>query len=386
MTKSLLATVKTMSHPKEDTPTLDDPLCRVAKCWDRTTETRSQNPFRGWLDSYHIASERLNARVTGSPSVNWLIGLARRLEIPSTSRWLSIGCGAAGQEIGAAQEGLFAHLDAIDISPAALDEARRVAAAAGVENVTFHELDFHHFEPPPESYDVVFMNMSLHHVAELDSLLSRIATSLTPNGFFLINEYIGPSQFQFGDLQLTIVRDLLAALPEELRQDLTTGATKTCYERRPVEYWNMVDPSESVCSELIVPTLDRYFDVVERIDYGGTILHLLLEHVIHNFDESNAYHLAILRLLAGIEDVLIGRGVVTSDFTVMALRRNDAPPRVMNEAPPPPTAASATTPSDVEFLRRELAKTRSYIQAIESSRGWRLLQRVRELFGLRWGR
>lgn len=375
-----------MSHLEEaeTAPTVDDSLCRVAQCWDRTAASRSENPFRGWLDSYLIASERLNARVTGSPSVNWLIGLARRLAIPSTSRWLSIGCGAAGQEIGAAEEGLFAHLDAIDIAPAALDEARRVAAAAGVGCITFHELDFHHFEPPPESYDVVFMNMSLHHVAELDTLLSRVAASLTPDGFFLINEYIGPSQFQFGDLQLAIVRDLLQALPEELRQDLTTGATKTVYERKPVEHWNMVDPSEAVCSELIVSALELYFDVVERIDYGGTILHLLLEHIIHNFDEGNAHHRAILRLLGGIEDVLIGQGVLTSDFTVMALRRKDAPPLER-----PVAARRAETPpgtaADVAFLRGELAKTRAYLEAIESSRGWRLLQGIRGLFSRRWG-
>lgn len=374
-----------MSHRKEDAPTVDDPLCRVAKCWDRTTETRSRCPFRGWLDSYHIASERLNARVTGSPSVNWLVGLVRRLEIPPASRWLSIGCGAAGQEIGAAQEGLFAHLDAIDIAPAALEEARRVAAAAGVSNITFHELDFHQFEPPPESYDVVFMNMSLHHVTELDKLLFRIATSLTTAGFLLLNEYIGPSQFQFGDLQLGIVRDLLKALPEELRQDLTTAATKTHYERQPVEYWNSVDPSEAVRSEWIVPTLHRYFDVVERIDYGGTILHLLLEHIIHNFDESDAHHLAILRLLAGIEDVLIKQGVLTSDFTVMALVRKDAPARSAGPVTARRLETSAGTDSDVAFLRGELAKTRAYLEAIESSRGWRLLQGIRSLFGLRWG-
>jgi ubiquinone/menaquinone biosynthesis C-methylase UbiE len=365
------------------TPTVDDSLSRVAQCWNRTTASRSEHPFRGWLDSYHVASERLNARVTGAPSVNWLVGLARRLEVPSSSRWLSIGCGAAGQEIGAAQEGLFAHLDAIDIAPAALEEARRVAAAAGVGNVTFRELDFHRLEPRPESYDVVFMNMSLHHVAELDQLLSRIAASLTPNGFFLLNEYIGPSQFQFGDRQLSIVRDLLKALPEELRQDLTTGTTKTCYERRPVDYWNAVDPSEAVRSESIVPTLELYFDVVERIDYGGTILHLLLEHVIHNFDEGNAHHLAILRLLGGIEDVLIGQGVLASDFTVMALRRKDAPPRPAREpvtAPPAPASADA----DVAFLRRELAAARAYLRSVESSRGWRLLQGIRGLFGRRW--
>lgn len=375
--------METSSKTLRDRDT-DDELRRVAQCWDKTTRSRQETPFRGWLDSYHIASERLNARVTGSPSENWLAGLVRRLRIAPSSRWLSVGCGAAGQEIAAAEAGLLEHMDAIDISPAALEEARRVAEAAGVRNVDFLETDFHAFEPAAESYDVVFMNMSLHHVEDLDSLLSRISAALRPDGFFLVNEYVGPRQFQFSDLQLAIVRDLLAALPEELRRDLTSGEVKREYERKPVEYWNLVDPSEAVRSDLIVPALERHFDVAERIDYGGTILHLLLEHIVHNFDEGNELHLAILRLLAKVEDVLIDQGVLASDFTVMALRKKDAPPFVA-EALPDDGAAPVRVDSEIEFLRGELAKAREYIGEVESSRGWRWLQRIRGFFGLRWG-
>ncbi len=256
-------------------------------------------------------------------------------------------------------------------------------AAAGVGNITFRQVDFNRFEPPAGAYDVVLMNMSLHHVEELESLLPRIAACLDPAGFFVINEYVGPRQFQFGDRQIEIVRQLLAVLPEELRRDVTTGKTKTAYERKPVEYWNVVDPSESVRSDEIPSVLESYFDVVERIDYGGAVLHLLLEHIIHNFDNGDPCHLAILRLLGKLEDALVEGGVLASDFTVMALRRTDAPPREETASPADAESPDAAD-SELDFLRGELTKAYSYIWEIESSRGWKLLERLRSLLGRGW--
>ncbi|MCP4545476.1 MAG: hypothetical protein GY835_03285 [bacterium] len=53
---------------------------------------------------------------------------------------------------------------------------------------------------------------------------------------------------------------------------------------------------------------------------------------------------------------------------------------------PTPQSAevSAGVDSEIEFLRAELAKARSYIRQLESSRGWRLIEKVRGIFGLRW--
>ncbi|MCP4545475.1 MAG: class I SAM-dependent methyltransferase [bacterium] len=304
-------------------------------------------------------------------------------KIPSSTRWLSIGCGTADQELIAAREGLFESLDAIDVSRTALDKARRSAASSGITNISFIELDFNKIEPPAEPYDVIFMNMSLHHVKELDELLSRIHASLHPEGFLIIHEYIGPRQFQFTDRQLMIVRGLLQSLPEALRRDLTTGEVKQCYERRPVEYWNEVDPSEAIRSDLIVPMLAKYCDFVERIDYGGTILHLLLEHIIHNFDTSTEAHLTVLKLLCTFEDILIGVGALPSDFSLMALRKKKTPDAEMDERLIVPKLAGELD-SENEFLQTELAKARSYIQTLESSRGWKLAQMIRRFLGRRW--
>lgn len=43
------------------------------------------------------------------------------------------------------------------------------------------------------------------------------------------------------------------------------------------------DPSEAVESSDIVPLIHKHFEVVERKDYGGAILHLLFSGIGHHF-------------------------------------------------------------------------------------------------------
>lgn len=304
-----------MERPTE--PDLD----RVAERWDTTVRERAANPLQGWLDSPIVLETYVQPKISGSPHVNWLVGLVGRLGIPKTGRWLSLGCGSAGQEIFAAKMGLFASLVALDASPASLEQARQAAAAQGVANIEFGSVDLSRLRLSSRAYDVVLMNMSLHHVKGLGNVLGQVYRSLRPEGLFLINEFVGPRQFQFTDIQLSIVRELLAAMPPRWRMDSATGVVKSEYVRLPVEHWNVADPSEAIRSDRIVPEIEKRFETVERIDYGGTILNLLLEHIVHNFDPADEKDVAVIRLLGTFEEALIRSGVIPSDFTVMAAKK-----------------------------------------------------------------
>jgi ubiquinone/menaquinone biosynthesis C-methylase UbiE len=193
-------------------------LERVAALWDKTVQDRVVNPVQGWLDSPIVLENYVQPRVSGSPHVNWLVGLIEQHHIPKTARWLSLGCGSAGVEIFIAKLHLVSSMIALDSSPVSLDQARNAAATEGVLNVEFGPADLNRLELPPAAYDVVLMNMSLHHVKEIRSLLSEVSRTLRPGGFFLANEFVGPRQFQFTDLQLALVRKLLAALPPQRLQ------------------------------------------------------------------------------------------------------------------------------------------------------------------------
>lgn len=298
-------------------------LERASHLWDKTARERETNPVQGWLDSPIVLESYVQPRVSGSPTVNWLFALVERLGIPPAARWISLGCGSAGLEIVAAKSALFGSLKAFDSSPASLELARAAAAKEGVTCIEFGSADLNRVRLPAVSCDVVLMNMSLHHVKELRYLLAQIHSALTPGGFLLINEFIGPRQFQFTDLQLSLVRELLSAIPDFWKRDSATGGIKTEYVRMSVEHWNVADPSEAIRSDRILEEVEKRFQVVERTDYGGTILNLLLEHVIHNFDPSNEKDVAVIRLLGTIEELLIRNRIIPSDFTVVAARKKN---------------------------------------------------------------
>lgn len=296
-------------------------LDTVARMWGEKAEARTESPVQGWLDPALVLEEIVQRRQTGSPTTNWLVGLIERLRIPKDACWLSLGCGAAGTEIWIAKLGLVHSIDARDASPAALETARRSSAAEGVTNVAFETADLNDARLPRGTFDVVLMNMSLHHVKNLDRLLGRAAAALKPRGFFLANEFVGPRQFQFPEARLAVVKDLLAAMPERLRDDGTLSP-KTAYRSFPVEHWNIHDPSEAVRSDEILDAVARHFEIVFRADYGGTILGLLLEDIAHNFQKERPGDVDVLRLLGRFEEILVQRlGVFPNDYTVLAARR-----------------------------------------------------------------
>jgi SAM-dependent methyltransferase len=161
----------------------DLPRCRVAcrrheparrAALGRDGPPPARHHLQGWLDSQLIFGEAFQARVSGSPGENWLQGLMRRGGVPKGGRWASLGCGAAGQELLAARLGLCDSLVGYDASPASLELARRAAEEEGRHQLSFAAIDLDAPTLPAAAFDVVLMNMALHHVRELPAALRAV--------------------------------------------------------------------------------------------------------------------------------------------------------------------------------------------------------------------
>ena len=199
-------------------------------------------------------------------------------------------------------------------------------AEAGVSNIEFSVADLNDLRLPPQHYDVVLAIMSLHHVEKLETLLEQIEGTLTPSGLLLTNEYVGPKRHQFTDLQLSVATELLEALPDFWRRDSETGSIKTQASRLSVAEWKATDPSEGVRSDEILPEIAKRFEF-ERLDYGGAILHPMLERIVHNFDYNDPKDVAAIRLVASFESILMRLGILPSDFTLIVGRKRGGLPK-----------------------------------------------------------
>lgn len=280
---------------------------------------------QGWTDSPVLAAEHILPLISGGPSEgHWLLDLFSTRPISRQGAWLSLHCGVGGLEFLATQRGLFASLDGFDPAPEAIAAARAWVQFHGVGGVRFEVGSVPDLPLPENAYDLVLSQYSLHRLADPAAFVARLDAALRPGGWLILNEYVGPKYFQFSARQLRIVEELLAILPPRLRVHWPGGGQKTMHIPPPVAHFLAHAPLDAVSSEEIVAALSQRFDLESRRDYGGSILNPLLSGIIANFDPAREDDLALLRLLALCERLLLREAGLPSDFAVLVARKRPA--------------------------------------------------------------
>ncbi|HEY7546428.1 MAG TPA: class I SAM-dependent methyltransferase, partial [Blastocatellia bacterium] len=222
----------------------------------------------------------------------------------------------------------------------------------------------------PESYDLIFSCHSFHHFLRLERIMEQVRGALTPRGLFVLEEYVGPTQFQWTDEQMEIVRALLRFIPERMRT-YRWGAIKEMEGRPTREDVEALSPFESIRSGEIFPLFKQYFDVVVCRKLGGTIQHLLYNGIMHNFVDEEANRL--VEAICGIEDALIDENVLPSDFMLLVGRSKSV--ISAEEDTEASSRQAAAKEREINRLRSHLAEKETELEKIKSTLGWRLLSR-----------
>lgn len=113
-------------------------------------------------------------------------GLLRRLAPGRRALELGSGDGSSAIELA----GWGAQVDAIDISPARVEEAQRRAAEQGVGRARFHVMDAERLAFDDGAFDLVCGRAILHHL-DLDRVLPELARTLAPAGRLVFIEPLG---------------------------------------------------------------------------------------------------------------------------------------------------------------------------------------------------
>lgn len=195
---------------------------------------------------------------------------------------LSVGCGEGFHDRNFAKYDCFESILGLDYSPESIRVAQENAKKENL-NINYICGDFYQKEFK-EKYEVILFSSSLHHFDKIDSFLqNKIKPLLKDNGILVVFEFVGPNRLQWRDNQLNKANELLRQLPDRYKvfydgQTLKKKVYKPGYLRML-----MVDPSEAVDSEAILPALKKYFRIVEEKKLGWNILHILLKGIAHNF-------------------------------------------------------------------------------------------------------
>ncbi len=225
---------------------------------------------RYWND-FEIVVRALNERATGDPAVTWFEHL--RDTAGPFRHALVLNCGNGWVERELLDRGVVASAVGVDVSDDLLDEARRAAAERDLP-LRYERLDTNAADFPDEEFDLVVNHAAMHHVAYIDRVTRRIHRLLTgsdgaPRGVFASWDYVGPHRNQYSARQWEAAWETNLRLPPEARQRMRYPLLPAMVEG---------DPTEAIHSELILPTMARYFDLDHRRDLGGGVGYLLLTH------------------------------------------------------------------------------------------------------------
>ena len=299
--------------------TLAGAASRVSDHWGRHAGEWRPGGALHWTELEAI-QRRINRRVSGDATVDPYHYVIRKYladKVP-LERALTLGCGTGELERGLMQYNFCRRHDALDIAEESIREARDAARQAGLDHIRYEVSDVNRIELPAQTYDCVWGVHSVHHLAELEHVFGQVRRALKPGGYFVLNEFIGPTRFQWTHRQLDVINGLLRTLPPKLRARCDTTRTVKSEVKRPtIAEMRRIDPSEAIRSAEILPLLPRYFEVVEVKGYGGTVLQMLLHEIAGNFQNADPATSAILEAICDLEDELIALGDLPHDFALI---------------------------------------------------------------------
>lgn len=278
----------------------------ASRHWDHMYENAVRS---AWTQNPLVATE-LYRRMTGEPGfwMEWTFTKG----LPPIQRMLSIGCGDGGHELAAARRGFAQDIVAFDASPIAIESASHIARSEGLP-VQFEVGLFEDFvASPPEasSFDAVLFSGSLHHVTDLEGMLSTVRHVLRPGGKVIVNEYVGPIYQLYPQSQVSIVNKILDHIPPSFR----VGPDD--YLILPsIEGIMANDPTEGVRAPLIRPLLSLYFNSIYHRDIGGSLLHPIFSHLnATKVNDGSAESHALVSMLIATENALTESGTLSHDF------------------------------------------------------------------------
>ena len=203
-----------------------------------------------YWNNLDCTNRMINQRISGEETVNWWRHFAaRRGKV--FERALILNCGNGWVEREMIDGGLFIEAVGIDWSEPLLDEAR---SATDGRRIRYQRMDVNTDDLPTGPFDLVVNHAASHHVTRLDRLFRNICRLLPNDGWFISLDYVGPHRNQYEVDAWNSAWGLNQSLPEHLRQSME-------YPLLPL--WIEIDPTEAVHSELILETINRYFNIDE---------------------------------------------------------------------------------------------------------------------------
>ncbi|HEX7502906.1 MAG TPA: class I SAM-dependent methyltransferase [Acidobacteriota bacterium] len=282
---------------------------KTRAAWEHTQDA----PIHAW--DIPALRRRWNKLVSGDEAVDHVAYIAGRyLQGRRGLKAFSPGCGGGGNEIRWAGTGIFERIDACDLSVPRIAGAIAMAEREHLSAVVTFSIGGMMDMTGKELYDMVIVEGALHHFFPMRAALIRIRELLKPGGLLVVNDFVGPSRFQWTPRQLQAANAMLALIPEAYKGRWPDGKVKKNISAPGRLRMKLADPSEAAESSLILPLLAETFTPLALMNKGGAIACLVFFGIAHHYIHGGETAERILQLCFDLEDLLMQSGDIASDY------------------------------------------------------------------------
>jgi SAM-dependent methyltransferase len=215
-------------------------------------------------------------RVTGNrklPLTHWALSVTGKPQ-----HLLEVGCLEGKKVAGLVRAGKVERGSGMDLAAGAIERGRDLHP-----ELDLFVGDLNQPNLPKEKYDVILSNGVLHHIENIETCVRALHDALKPGGWLVSGDFTGPRRYAYSAEEIALIHEGQAMLPEALR-----GAP---FHPDQLATKLQNDPSESITTTAIVPTLRSVFDEVIERRYGGNVLQrALTKTFFHTVDRDNPEH------------------------------------------------------------------------------------------------
>ncbi|MCH7580972.1 MAG: class I SAM-dependent methyltransferase [Chloroflexi bacterium] len=207
-----------------------------------------------------------NEIYTGDEDIPWYETIPN---YGSFERGCALGAGGTKQRTRILQQNPKLHLTIYDISKESLAVLDRDLASQFPGRVVTKLTDLNFVELPENSFDLFISSGCLHHLYNLEHVAFQINRSLTPDGYFFLEDYVGEARFQFS---------------EEKKRTFAEAFAEAQSRQRSIRHWRIAwpdlddwnySPFEALRSNETLEIFRRYLTEV-KVRTAGAIIGLIL--------------------------------------------------------------------------------------------------------------
>nr|WP_073154627.1 class I SAM-dependent methyltransferase [Seinonella peptonophila] len=123
---------------------------------------------------------------------NDLTWMVECIPLTGSEKLLDIGAGAGHTALAFATQ--VAEVYGLDVTPAMVEVATKLAADRGVKNATFQVGDVERLPFPDQFFDIVTCRLAAHHFVDIQQSFKEITRVLKPGGSFLLVDHYAPEE------------------------------------------------------------------------------------------------------------------------------------------------------------------------------------------------